>query len=228
MPTIPTSLFPPVGSAHPTLIRPAALLIFLPAAAGAGVVSADFFFAVADGLHHVIGLPWLLSRFLRLGLRGDALGLGVLGSRDFPERTHEGRTFYHGHTYTGNPLGCAAALASLKMFDDNRVLQNIAGNAAILKDKLAVLEDHPSVLEVRQKGVMVGIHLVQDRMAREAFPTELRMGHQVTLAARRLGVVIRPLGDVVVLMPAPAMPADLVALLCEKTVEAIQEACSSL
>ncbi len=136
----------------------------------------------------------------------------------------EGRTFYHGHTYTGNPLGCAAALASLELFDANHILENIAQNANGLNEKLAGLNDHPHVLEVRQKGIMVGIHLVEDRSARRAFPAEKRIGHQVTLAARKRGVILRPLGDVIVLMPAPAMPAALVETLCDATLEAIAEA----
>jgi adenosylmethionine-8-amino-7-oxononanoate aminotransferase len=138
----------------------------------------------------------------------------------------EGKTFYHGHTYTGNPLGCVAALASLKLFDQNRVLDNVANNANILRDRLAILQDHPHVLEVRQKGVMVGIHLVEDRATKKAFPLERRIGHQVTLAARKRGVIIRPLGDVAVLMPAPAMPGELVGTLCDVAIEAINSATS--
>lgn len=136
----------------------------------------------------------------------------------------EGKTFYHGHTYTGNPLGCAAALASLRLFDQNRVLENIARNTNLLRERLAVLKEHPHVLEVRQKGIMVGIHLVEDRAIKKAFPVEKRIGHQVTLAARKRGVIIRPLGDVVVLMPAPAMPGDLIGTLCDVALEAIDEA----
>ncbi|MEQ9411157.1 MAG: adenosylmethionine--8-amino-7-oxononanoate transaminase [Fuerstiella sp.] len=141
----------------------------------------------------------------------------------FLGRPSDGRTFFHGHTYTGNPLGCAAAIASLKLFDDNDVLANVADSTALLNDRLAVLNDHPHVGEVRQKGIMVGIELVQDRDRMTPFPTERRLGHQVTLAARKRGVIIRPLGDVIVLMPAPGMPQPLVSRLCDTAVEAIQE-----
>ncbi len=136
----------------------------------------------------------------------------------------EGRTFYHGHTYTGNPLGCAAALASWELFDQNRLLENIAQNTAILQEQLAELNDHRHVLEVRQKGIMVGIHLMESPAERKAFPAEKRMGHQVTLAAREQGVILRPLGDVIVLMPAPAMPAELITTLCQSTRKAIDKA----
>lgn len=136
----------------------------------------------------------------------------------------EGKTFYHGHTYTGNPLACAAALASLELFDKNRVLDNVRGNADRLAKRLAELREHPHVGEVRQKGIMVGIELVRDRDGNIPFPAAQRTGHLVTLAARKRGLVIRPLGDVVVLMPAPAMPAELIDTLCDAAFESIDDA----
>ncbi|MFG0335575.1 MAG: adenosylmethionine--8-amino-7-oxononanoate transaminase [Maioricimonas sp. JB049] len=136
----------------------------------------------------------------------------------------EGKTFYHGHTYTGNPLACAAALASLDLFEQNDVLANVRRNEQILSECLAPLRDHPHVAEVRQKGIMVGIELVADRKTLTPFPTERRTGHRVTVAARERNAIVRPLGDVVVLMPAPAMPADLVKQLCATTCEAIEDA----
>ncbi len=132
--------------------------------------------------------------------------------------------FYHGHTYTGNSLACAAALATLKLFDENRTLDNVRETSAVLTQRLAELKEHPYVGEIRHKGVMVGIELVADRETRTAFPAELRLGHQVTLAARKNGVIVRPLGDVVILMPAPGMPAELVEQLCDTVFAAIDEA----
>jgi adenosylmethionine-8-amino-7-oxononanoate aminotransferase len=137
---------------------------------------------------------------------------------------HEGRTFFHGHTYTGNALGCAAALASLGLFERNDVLGNVARISRRIAERLAVLNDHPHVAEVRQKGIMVGIELVRDRDGLVPFSAERRTGHRVTLAARQRGVILRPLGDVVVLMPAPAMPLELVDRLCDVALEAIDEA----
>lgn len=139
----------------------------------------------------------------------------------------EGRTFFHGHTYTGNPLGCAAALASLELFDTNRVLENVRTNTEILRRRLAQLGNHRHVGEIRQKGVMVGIELVANRETKERFPTKQRVGHQVCRAARQEGVMIRPLGDVIVLMPAPAMPAELVERLCDTVIRAIHQVTES-
>ncbi len=136
----------------------------------------------------------------------------------------EGKTFFHGHTYTGNPLGCAAGIASLDLFEANNVLGNVQANAEILREELAPLADHPHVGEIRQKGIMVGIELVRERSGQQPFSPDRRTGHRVTLAARRRGVILRPLGDVVVLMPAQAMPGDLVRHVCRVAVQAIDEA----
>lgn len=135
-----------------------------------------------------------------------------------------GRTFYHGHTYTGNALGCAAAIASLKLLETNRVLENVNANAALIERELAPLGSHPHVGEIRQKGILVGVELVQDRDTKAAFPPDRRTGHQVTLAARKRGAILRPIGDVVTLIPAPAMPAKLVQHLCRVLTESIDEA----
>lgn len=135
-----------------------------------------------------------------------------------------GRTFYHGHTYTGNALGCAAAMASLKLFEQNGVLENVNANAALIERELAPLRQHPHVGEIRQKGILVGVELVQDRATKTAFPPARRLGHQVTLAARQRGAIIRPIGDVVTLIPAPAMPGELVSRLCRLLMESIDAA----
>ena len=132
----------------------------------------------------------------------------------------EGRTFYHGHTYTGNPLACAAALASLKLIDENRVLQNALRLEQTMHGQLQPLKALPQVKEIRQKGTMVGIELANPN---GPFPPSRRMGHQVTLACRRRGVVIRNIADVIVLMPAPAMPEPLVLELCQVVRESIAE-----
>jgi len=131
-----------------------------------------------------------------------------------------GRTFYHGHTYTGNPLACAAALASLRLIFQHDVLGNVRQLEGTLRRELRVLKDHPHVKEIRQLGVMIGIELTNDG---NPFTPERRIGHQVTLACRRRGVVLRNIADVIVLMPAPAMSEDLVIELCRVVRESIAE-----
>ena len=106
----------------------------------------------------------------------------------------EYKTFFHGHTYTGNPLACAAALASLEVFEEERTLVRLQPKIRLLGELLEDVDGMPEVREIRHRGLMVGIDLGEHDPA-------LRMGHRVTLEARRRGVIVRPLGDVVVLMP---------------------------
>lgn len=112
----------------------------------------------------------------------------------FLGRFEEFRTFFHGHTYTGNPLACAAAVASLDVFEEEQTLGRLQRKIELLEQLLEPIAAHPEVVEVRRRGFMTGIQLAESPLAD-------RIGHQVTLEARRRGAVIRPLGDVVILMP---------------------------
>ena len=148
------------------------------------------------------------------------------------ERVHDaflgppaaGRTFYHGHTYTGNPLGCAAALASLDIFERERTLDRLGPKTHRLEQLLARhVALLPHVADVRQRGVMVGIELAADATARRPYPAADRMGARVVLEARRRGVIVRPLGDVVVLMPPLSITADEIERLVTVVRDAIVE-----
>jgi adenosylmethionine---8-amino-7-oxononanoate aminotransferase len=121
-----------------------------------------------------------------------------------------GRTFYHGHTYTGNQLACAAALANLGLFESGPVLENARARALDLATALESLAELPCVGEVRQRGLMVGIELVADRATRAPFDPGLRTAWRTCLRLREHGVLLRPLGDVVVLMPPLSItPAEI-------------------
>ena len=157
------------------------------------------------------------------GLTGGYLPLAATLTT---ERVYEGflgefsefKTFFHGHTYTGNPLACAAAIATLDVFEEERTLDRLRPKIELLWRTLEdVIAPLPAVAEVRGRGFMVGIELTEH-------PLEARIGHQVTLAARRRGAIIRPLGDTIVLMPPLAIePAELRRLV-EITAGAIAEA----
>jgi adenosylmethionine---8-amino-7-oxononanoate aminotransferase len=142
------------------------------------------------------------------------------------ERVYEGflgaaseqRTFFHGHTYTGNPLACAAALANLDVFESERTIERLQPKIGLLGELLAEVEAMPAVAEVRSKGFMVGIDLGEHDPSR-------RLGHRVTLEARKRGVVIRPLGDVVVLMPPLSISAEDLRFLVGIVAESIEAAC---
>jgi adenosylmethionine-8-amino-7-oxononanoate aminotransferase len=129
---------------------------------------------------------------------------------------HEFRTFFHGHTYTGNPLACAAALATLEVFEQEQTLDHVADLCVEIGAMLEPVAELERVVEIRRKGLMVGIELA-------GFPVEARAGHRVTLAARRRGAIVRPLGDTVVLMPPLAIGRDELAQLVEITRESIAE-----
>src|SRR5262249_41882569 len=116
-----------------------------------------------------------------------------------------GRTFYHGHTYTGNALGCAAALANLDLMTAPGGLDAVPAKAERLRGHLQRLREIPLVGDVRQRGLMAGVELVKDRRTKEPFPASLRLGHRVCLRMRDKGVILRPLGDVVVVMPPLAI-----------------------
>lgn len=133
------------------------------------------------------------------------------------------RTFFHGHTFTGNPLGCAAAIATLDLFAKQPVLEQVAESEQILQRELGVLKDHPNVREIRQKGIMVGIDIVKDRATGEQFDPSLRREHEVVREARKRGFIIRALGNVLFLMPAVAMPSELVRELALSTVESFMQ-----
>lgn len=119
----------------------------------------------------------------------------------------EGKTFFHGHTYTGNPLACAAALASLDLFEKNDLVKAVQRKSDQLAKMLEEIGSLPRVGQIRQKGFMVGIELVQDKQSNQPFDPRRREGAAVCARVRRHGVILRPLGDVIVLMPPLAMEA---------------------
>ena len=120
----------------------------------------------------------------------------------------EFKTFYHGHTYTGNALACAAALASLDLFVEKGVLESLPGKIERLESAMQRIKDLPFVGNVRNRGLMAGIELVRDKHTKESFPYQQSIGARVCAAMRPKGAMVRPLGDVIVLMPAPGMDTD--------------------
>jgi adenosylmethionine-8-amino-7-oxononanoate aminotransferase len=121
--------------------------------------------------------------------------------RGFLGRYDEWKTFFHGHSYTGNPLGCAVALASLAVFRKDRTLVHLQKKIETLTRLLQPLKELAHVGDIRQRGFMVGIELVRDRATKFPYPPERRVGHCVAMDARRRGLFLRPLGNVIVLMP---------------------------
>jgi adenosylmethionine-8-amino-7-oxononanoate aminotransferase len=135
----------------------------------------------------------------------------------------EFKTFFHGHTYTGNPLGCAAALANLELLDRKMIIESMQPRIAYLQQRLSSeFLSFAHVSDVRQWGYMIGIELVQDKAPRKNYPPELRVGHKVILEARKRGVLIRPLGDIIVLMPPLTITEDELKVLLDITYNSIR------
>jgi adenosylmethionine-8-amino-7-oxononanoate aminotransferase len=138
------------------------------------------------------------------------------------------KTFFHGHTFCGNPLACAAAVASMKLFRERAVLASLPSRIGALARALLPVREHPRVGEVRQRGLMVGIELVQDRATKAEYPYDARAGHLACLGARARGAILRPLGNVLVLMPPLAMTEDQLAELASIALASIDEATRKL
>jgi len=140
----------------------------------------------------------------------------------FLGRHEEFKTFFHGHTYTGNPLACAAADASLEIFEEEHVLEELQEKIDLLTSRLKPFKSLNHVGDVRQCGIMVGIELVADKETKEPYPVENRMGHRVIMEARKRGLIIRPLSDVVILMPPLSISMEELKMLCDTTYESIR------
>ena len=161
--------------------------------------------------------------------KGISAGYLPLAATLTTERVYEGflgrfeefRAFFHGHTYTGNPLACAAALASLDVFEQDRTLERLGPKIEMLGELLGPIGRLEAVAEVRTRGFMCGIQLTQ-------FAPGLRMGHRVTLEARDRGVIVRPLGDTIVIMPPLTISGTDLTWLVEAVGESIEAAVASL
>ncbi|MBI2901087.1 MAG: adenosylmethionine--8-amino-7-oxononanoate transaminase [Planctomycetes bacterium] len=136
----------------------------------------------------------------------------------------ERKTFFHGHTYTGNPLACAAALASLRLFEKEKVLERLRPKVHFMGNAFQDFYEIPQVGDIRCCGLVAGLELVKDPDAREPYPFEMAMGHRVTLEARKRGAILRPLGDVVVLMPPLSISMTELTKLLAITLESIRAA----
>jgi adenosylmethionine-8-amino-7-oxononanoate aminotransferase len=137
----------------------------------------------------------------------------------------DGKTFFHGHTYTGNQLGAAAALATLDVLEEQQVIDRLQPRIAQLSRELEGLWKHPAVGDIRQVGLAAGIELVADRETKEAFDSARRIGMKVCLAARKHGVFLRPLGDVIVLMPPLTIRESELSQIVAAVSKGIDEVC---
>jgi len=171
---------------------------------------------------------------LAKGLSGGYLPLAATMTtseihRAFLGKYTDYKTFFHGHSYTGNPLACAAACAGLDIFAQENVLDRCRPKIDLLTQTLAEeIRPLPHVGDVRQCGFMIGIELVEDTKSRRNYLPELRMGAHVSMNARKHGIIIRPLGDTVVLMPPLSITEEQIGSLVSATARSIREICGDV
>ncbi|MEO5560839.1 MAG: aminotransferase class III-fold pyridoxal phosphate-dependent enzyme, partial [Dokdonella sp.] len=163
---------------------------------------------------------------LSKGLTGGTLPLSaVLTTQQvyaaFYAEYSAGKAFLHSHSYTGNPLACRAALATLSVLRDEPVLERNRALASHLAKRLAPLVDHPHVADVRQTGMIAAIELVRDKATRAPFPAAERRGLRVYRHGLERGAVLRPLGNVVYFMPPYCITPDEIDFMVDVAIEAI-------
>jgi adenosylmethionine-8-amino-7-oxononanoate transaminase len=169
---------------------------------------------------------------LAKGLTGGYLPLAATLATDeiyneFLGTFEESRTFFHGHTYGGNPLGAGVALATLDVFQEERTLEQLPSKIARLREHLARIAQHPHVGDVRQCGLIAGIELVRDRQSKEPYAWSERRGQRVCDHALTEGVWLRPLGNVVVIFPPLAISLTELDRICGAIERGIGKATSN-
>jgi adenosylmethionine-8-amino-7-oxononanoate transaminase len=162
------------------------------------------------------------------GLTGGYLPLAATLTTEevynaFLGRYEDLRAFFHGHTYTANPLACAVAIANLELFKKQRTLEKLQPKIRLIKKRLEDFYELECVGDVRQCGVMVGIELVRDKKTKEPFELKEKIGIRVIERARAKGAILRPLGPVIVLMPPLGMTEKELKKLLDITYESIKE-----
>lgn len=135
----------------------------------------------------------------------------------------EMKTLFHGHSYTGNQLGCAVALENLRLFESERLLEQVNEKADWMRKQLERIADLQHVGEVRQLGMIAGVEVVKNRETREPYPWQERVGYRISLKMRELGMLTRPMGDTIVFMPPLASSKDDISAMVSIMEQAIVE-----
>jgi adenosylmethionine-8-amino-7-oxononanoate aminotransferase len=166
---------------------------------------------------------------LSKGLTGGTLPLSAVLTTNriyaaFYAEYSSGKAFLHSHSYTGNPIACRAALATLSVLRDEPVIERNRALAAHLAAKIAPLADHAQVADVRQTGLIAAIELVRDKATHEAYPSTQRRGLRVYRHGLERGVVLRPLGNVVYFMPPYCITPDEIDWMVDVAAEGIERA----
>jgi adenosylmethionine---8-amino-7-oxononanoate aminotransferase len=168
---------------------------------------------------------------LSKGLTGGYLPLSVVLTTDtvydaFYDEYTKLNAFLHSHSYTGNPLACAAANATLAIFRDEPVIERNRATARAMRDSVAHLQGHPHVAEIRQRGMILAIELMKDPRTRTPYSWEERRGLRIYRHALSRGALIRPLGTTIYFMPPYVISTDEIATLAQIATEGVELACA--
>jgi adenosylmethionine-8-amino-7-oxononanoate aminotransferase len=162
------------------------------------------------------------------GLTGGYLPLAATLTTEevyeaFLGRYEEFKTFFHGHTYTANPLACAVSIANLELFEKRKTLEELQPKIRLIQKRLEEFRGLAAVGDIRQRGVMIGIELVKNKTTKQEFEPKEKIGIRVIERARGKGAILRPLGPVIVLMPPLAMTEQQLNELLDITYDSIEE-----
>ena len=163
------------------------------------------------------------------GLTGGYLPLAATLTTDriyeaFLGSHAEKKTFFHGHSYTGNQLGCAAALGNLRRMRETRLLEGLGEKERVIGARAEAMREHPYVGDVRYKGMVLGIELVADKGSKTTYPWEAQAGWRVCGRAREKGLLVRPLGSVAIFMPPLGSTLEELSEMLDILAEALWEA----
>jgi len=163
------------------------------------------------------------------GITGGTMPLAVTMASEeifsaFTGEYKDCKTFFHGHTYTGNQLGCAASLSNIELMEKNRVIQNMKRKISKIAKSLKQFANLRNVGDIRQRGMIVGIELVTDKEKKTPYPIETRIGNRVAHEAKKRGMIIRPIGNVVIFVPPLVSSKDELRMMTDIMFEAIKEA----
>jgi lysine---8-amino-7-oxononanoate aminotransferase len=162
------------------------------------------------------------------GLTGGYLPVAITVTTDeiyeaFLGDYEELKTFFHGHSYTGNQLGCAVAIANLDLIEKKNLIHEVERNSQYIANRLQEFRQLRHVGDIRQKGFMIGLELVVDRNTKKPYEWSDRIGVRVSRRARELGMLIRPLGNVVVFMPPLASTVEELDSMLDILYQSIKE-----
>jgi adenosylmethionine-8-amino-7-oxononanoate aminotransferase len=168
---------------------------------------------------------------LSKGLTGGYLPLSVVLTTNnvydaFYDNYEKLTAFLHSHSYTGNPLGCAAALGTMKIFNSQDVIGNNKKLSAEFAKQCQRFDNHPHIGDIRQTGMITAIEMVKDKASKESFPWQERRGLEVYKHGLENGVLLRPLGDVIYFMPPYVITLEEIKMLVDVAEQGIELAIS--